>query len=78
MTKRDVVKTVLAGEKPPYVPWHIGLTLEARDKLSSWYRTGDLDAILGNHFVEVGDRSALKERLDAHRVRDDPRVQPAR
>ena len=38
-TKRDVVRTVLEGRKPPYVPWSFGFTLEAR--LKDFYRQGD-------------------------------------
>jgi hypothetical protein len=33
MTAREVVRMVLDGKRPPYVPWNIGLTLEARQKL---------------------------------------------
>ena len=34
-TKREVVRRVLEGRKPPYVPWSFGFTLEARQKLSA-------------------------------------------
>ena len=33
MNKREVVKMVLDGKKPPYVPWSFGFTLEAYEKL---------------------------------------------
>jgi len=35
--KRNVVKMVLNGEKPPYVPWSFGFTLEAREKLQKHF-----------------------------------------
>ena len=37
MTKREVVRLVLDGERPPYVPWQIGLTVEARAKLGEHF-----------------------------------------
>jgi hypothetical protein len=33
MTKREVIKLVLDKKRPPYVPWNIGLTKEAQEKL---------------------------------------------
>ena len=33
MTKREVVRLVLSGKRPPYVPWSMGFTKEAKDKL---------------------------------------------
>jgi uroporphyrinogen decarboxylase len=44
----------LSGRKPPYVPWQMGFTLEAEEKLLNYF--GDhkkLDRALDNHFVEV-------------------------
>ena len=32
-TKREVVRMVLEGKCPPYIPWSIGFTKEAGDKL---------------------------------------------
>jgi uroporphyrinogen decarboxylase len=34
MTRRDVVKMVLDGKQPPYVPWHCGFTKEPLARLS--------------------------------------------
>ncbi len=34
MTKREVVRNVLEGKKPPYVPWSFSFTIEARDKIA--------------------------------------------
>lgn len=50
--KRDVVRMVFEGKKPPYVPWSIfGFTKEALDKLTAYYGTSDLEPILDNHIL---------------------------
>jgi uroporphyrinogen decarboxylase len=69
MTKREVVRLVFEGRKPPYVPWDFGFTVEAREKLARHPLTppsppwgegrvrgaDDLDRLLGNHlFTEPG------------------------
>jgi uroporphyrinogen decarboxylase len=55
MTKRDVIRAVLDHRKPPYVPWHFGFTVEAREKLLEHYGSGaDLEELLGNHLVHLG------------------------
>lgn len=54
MTKREVVKLVLDGKRPPYVPWNIGLTKEARDKLEQHFGRSDLERALQNHFLRLG------------------------
>jgi uroporphyrinogen decarboxylase len=53
MTKRDVVRRVLEGRRPPYVPWNFGFTVEAAEKLKAHY--GRLDeGLLGNHLLGLG------------------------
>jgi uroporphyrinogen decarboxylase len=37
MTKRDVVKMVLSGEKPPYVPWSYKFTDEPEKGLAAYF-----------------------------------------
>lgn len=54
MTKRDVVRNVLEGTKPPYVPWSFGFTYEAAVKLIVHYGTHDLEPIFQNHMVSIG------------------------
>jgi len=54
MTKREVVRMVLEGKRPPYVPWHFSFTLEAQEKLVQYYGTKDLESVLGNHFLGLG------------------------
>jgi uroporphyrinogen decarboxylase len=70
MTKRDVVRTAISGEKPPYVPWHFGFTIEAREKLVAHYGTDDLDTVLGNHLLDLGDRIGFFEEIGNGRARD--------
>ena len=37
MTKREVIKAVLDGQKPPYVPWSFKFTKEPYDMLRKYY-----------------------------------------
>ena len=70
MTKRDVVRCVLEGRKPPYVPWSIGLTKEARDKVQSHYGCDDPEVPLENHLVKLGSDIGFFTPLGNDRVRD--------
>ena len=54
MTKRQVIKLVLDGQRPPYVPWSCGFTQEAKDKLRAHYGSIDLEDALQNHLVKLG------------------------
>jgi len=70
MTPREVIRTVLQGRRPPYVPWSIGLTHEAREKLRQHYGCDDLEGPLGNHLVRLGSDIGFFEPVDDCRVRD--------
>lgn len=70
MTKRDVVHSVLLARKPPYVPWSIGLTKEARNKLCHHYQCDDVEFPLGNHFLKLGSDVGLFTDLGDNRVQD--------
>ena len=70
MNKRDVVKYVLDGEQPPYVPWSFGFTLEARERLAAHYGTEDLEPILHNHLIALGNAIGFFEDIGNDRVRD--------
>ena len=70
MTKREVVRLVLDGKRPPYVPWNIGLTLEARQKLEQHFGPDNLKAALQNHYLGLGNAIGFFEDLDDHRVQD--------
>ncbi len=70
MTKRAVIQSVLDGQRPPYVPWSFGFTLEARQKLQSHYQVADLEPVLGNHLLKLGSDIGFFDDLGSDRVRD--------
>ncbi len=70
MTKRAAIRAVLEGRCPPYVPWNIGLTKEAREKLQQFYGLSDLESALQNHFLRLGSDIGFFEDLGNNRVRD--------
>ncbi len=47
MTRREIVRIVLEGTQPPYVPWAFGFTTEAREKLAACGR----DDLLRGHLL---------------------------
>jgi uroporphyrinogen decarboxylase len=69
-TKRDIVRGVLEGEATPYIPWSIGFTKEARDKLQSYYGTTDLEVALENHLVRLGSDIGFFEAIGDEHFRD--------
>ena len=54
MNRREVIKAVLDGKKPPYTPWSFKFTIEANELLISHYGTEDLDDVLNNHILTLG------------------------
>ena len=52
MTKREVIKLVLDGKKPHYVPWSYKFTLEAEDLLELG-KEGDTSIENMLAFIEV-------------------------
>ncbi len=70
MSQRDVVRRVLEGERPPYVPWSFGFTAEAERKLREHYAADDLNAILQNHILRLGNDIGFFEDMGNDRVRD--------
>jgi uroporphyrinogen decarboxylase len=61
MTKREVVRLVLEGKKPPYVPWHFGFTKEPKEKLMRYFRTDNLDVALDNHILTLGNTNRMED-----------------
>lgn len=55
MTKREVVIQVLNHKQPPYVPWHFGFTVEAKQKLLYHSGSYDIIDITDNHILQLGD-----------------------
>jgi len=50
-----VVRVGVEGGRPPYVPWVFGFTLEAHQTLVEHYGTTDLEPVLQNHFLSLGN-----------------------
>lgn len=70
ITPRDVVKIVLDGKKPPYVPWSFSFTQEPQQILQQHYGQDDLHDVLGNHVLQLGSGIGFFENLDNDRVKD--------
>jgi uroporphyrinogen decarboxylase len=54
-SKREAVETVLEGRPAPWVPWSLGFTLEARQKLEDHFGKADLTDVLDNHLLDLGN-----------------------
>jgi uroporphyrinogen decarboxylase len=70
MTQREVVRLVLQGGRPPYVPWSMGFTAEAREKLRRHYGCDEIEAPLQNHLLKLGSDIGFFTDLGNDRVRD--------
>lgn len=72
MNKRDVVKAVLNGEKPPYTPWSFRFTEEPERELCSHFgcEPGDLIAHTGCHILELGSPIGFFEDLGNDHLKD--------
>lgn len=71
MEKREVVRAVFEGRRPPYVPWHYQFTVEAQEKLDA--RFGGRDAAedaVDNHILELGSSIGFFDEMPNHRFRD--------
>jgi len=53
MTRRELVRKVYEGDKPPYIPWHFTFTREAWDKLRA-RGTDDIQEVLRGHILDLG------------------------
>ncbi len=70
MTKRDVVRLVFEGQRPPYVPWSFRFTVPAHEKLSRHYGDIDLEEALDNHLLGLGDEIGFFADIGSDRFRD--------
>jgi uroporphyrinogen decarboxylase len=70
MTKRDVIRMVLKGDKPPYVPWSFSFTWEARERLAGHFGTDHLEPFLQNHILELGSGIGFFDDIGNNRFRD--------
>jgi len=70
ITKREIVKMVLDGQRPPYVPWSFGLTKAAKAKLQQHFGAVDLEEVLQNHLLKLGSDIGFFEEVGGDCVRD--------
>jgi len=70
LTKREVIRSVLNHEKPPYVPWSFKFTKEPEDVLKKHYGVDDLDRALGNHILLLGSDIGFFEDIGNNRFKD--------
>jgi uroporphyrinogen decarboxylase len=70
MTKREAMRIVLTGGKPPYVPWSFGFTQEAHAKLVQHFGPRDLDAVFQDHILGLGNGIGYFTDIGNDRVRD--------
>ncbi len=70
MNKREVIQCVLDGQRPPYVPWSFGFTVEAKQKLQAHYGVTELDTALGNHLLKLGSDIGFFSDQGNNRVQD--------
>jgi len=57
ITPRERVWRAIRRQEPDRVPWHLGCTVPAREKLVAYYGTDDLDDLLGNHLAKYRPRA---------------------
>lgn len=70
MNKREVVRTVLSGERPPYVPWSFSFTEEAAKRLQNHLGPKHLEEFLDNHLLGLGSDVGFFEDVGNGCVRD--------
>lgn len=70
MTKREVIKCVLDGKQPPYVPWSFKFTEEPKKELEAFYGVDDLDLILGNHILNLGSDIGFFDEIEPNMFMD--------
>ena len=70
MTRREVIRAVLDGKKPPYTPWSFKFTVEAKERLIDHYKTEDLDNILHNHILDLGADIGFFDKIGNDLYRD--------
>lgn len=70
MSKREVVQQVLEAKRPPYVPWHIGLTWEAREKIERHFGQESLEGALHNHLLRLGSDIGYFTEIAPHLFQD--------
>ncbi len=70
MTKREVVRLALQGQRPPYVPWSFGFTQEAQEKLDAHWGAASVEDRLQNHLLTLGNGIGFFEDVGDDCVKD--------
>ena len=70
MNKRNVIRTVLEGRRPPYVPWSFKFTQEPKKLLEKHFATDDLEGAVDNHIVRLGSDIGFFEKIGADLYKD--------
>ena len=70
MEKRDVMKLALNWKRPPYVPWTFNFTQPAKEKLQEYYDVFDLDGVLQNNMVAMGNELDFYKDIGSDCVQD--------
>ena len=70
MTRREIIKRVLDGHKPPYTPWSFKFTVEAKKMLTKHFNTDDLDEVLYNHILMLGADIGFFDKIGEDLYRD--------
>ncbi len=70
LTKREAIQAVLEKQKPPYVPWSCGFTVEAKAKLQAHFGQVELEDALQNHLLKLGSDIGFFTDLGENRVQD--------
>ena len=70
ISKREIIRAVLDGQKPPYVPWSCGFTKEARAKLQQYFAPIGLEEALQNHLLKLGNDIGFFTDLGNNRLQD--------
>ena len=70
MTKREVVRAGLNGEKPPYVLWSYKFTQEPEKAMQAHLGCDDLEKAIGNHIVRAGSDIGFFDDIGNDRLQD--------
>lgn len=70
MTKREIIRCVLDGGQPPYVPWSCGFTQEAEARLAAHFGGEHLDDALQDHILGLGSDIGFFDEVAPYRWRD--------
>jgi uroporphyrinogen decarboxylase len=70
VNRRDVVRAVFEGRRPPYVPWQYAFTVGAKAKLVAHLGPSDLEAQVGNHMLMLKRSTGSFAPIGEHLVRD--------